>query len=440
MLTLQFGQCGNQLGHSLYSLITNDLDLKNAGVSQSINENYKQQSFDRWFSGKTKEGKPIARNILVDTEKKVIHKLSSPKHWFYRPKNMIYQSSGGSANNWAYGYTTKGPQLADNILDVVNRELERIDHLEGLLLLLSSAGGTGSGVGSYMLEQLRDNYPTRDIIASVVLPFSYGEVGTQNYNTVLTLAKLQETVNLGILFENEQIHSICTSVLNNPGAQLPDINDIISKKLCTIFGPVNKSCSINYITRFVGSHPDYKLASIKSMPYVSSSSSAFEGTSKWQIYSRNLKQTLRMPALKSQLPDPETKKCFRGLTNTRSLYNKSAANLIVTRGLSFSADPNTYEEFRDKSLYPSWLGEKDRFCHLHEDRRLFDQDKFVALLTNNSSLHKPLDGIVDRAWNTYVYSAFLHQYQKYGMEKEDFLQAFAMMEKTIKSYKNLNEA
>ena len=45
------------------------------------------------------------------------------------------------------------------ILDMVQREAEACDRIGGFLSLLSLAGGTGSGVGAYITEMLRDEFP-----------------------------------------------------------------------------------------------------------------------------------------------------------------------------------------------------------------------------------------------------------------------------------------
>jgi hypothetical protein len=43
-------------------------------------------------------------------------------------------------------------------LDTADREAEYCDSLEGFTLCHSIAGGTGSGMGSYLLEMLADKY------------------------------------------------------------------------------------------------------------------------------------------------------------------------------------------------------------------------------------------------------------------------------------------
>ena len=180
MLTIQFGQCGNQLGHELFSKISKDIESRNAGVSVNDNYDYSETTFDRWFTGVTKNEKRTARAILVDTERKVVDKICGKKYanvgWCYSSENKIYQASGGgSGKNWARGYYVKAKDLENGIVEAVRLEIEKTDRLDGFLGLLGCAGGTGSGVGSRILEVLRDEYPTKTIL------------GTFNFNFTVVL-------------------------------------------------------------------------------------------------------------------------------------------------------------------------------------------------------------------------------------------------------------
>lgn len=49
--------------------------------------------------------------------------------------------------------------MRDDILEMVQGEVEKCDRLEGFLSLLSLAGGTGSGVGAFVTEILREEFP-----------------------------------------------------------------------------------------------------------------------------------------------------------------------------------------------------------------------------------------------------------------------------------------
>ena len=55
-------------------------------------------------------------------------------------------------------YTQAG-RLHEEIFDILDREADNSDSLEGFVLSHSIAGGTGSGMGSYLLEHLNDRWP-----------------------------------------------------------------------------------------------------------------------------------------------------------------------------------------------------------------------------------------------------------------------------------------
>lgn len=80
----------------------------------------------------------------------------------------------------------------DAILELIRKEVEYCDWFGGFLALQSVAGGTGSGVGTFITEQLQDLYPSSSLINTVIWPYSSGEVIVQNYNTLLTMACLTE--------------------------------------------------------------------------------------------------------------------------------------------------------------------------------------------------------------------------------------------------------
>ncbi|XP_076286066.1 tubulin delta chain [Lasioglossum baleicum] len=392
MFTLQFGQCGNQLGHALFSKISSDMQCVNTSVSYNVNYQYSEEAFTKWFSSISKEGKRLARAVLVDTEDKVIKKICNDATipWKYRPKNVICQSGGGCANNWAYGYMIKGHELKDQILNSVRYEIEKMDHLDGFLLLLSSSGGTGSGIGSLIGQLLREEYSTKPIVTTIVLPFSFGEVCTQNYNTLFTLAKLYNHSDMNIIIENEQIHDICKNLLKKLATNLSDMNDIISEKLLAVFQPINYlKSNITTLVSQIASHPSYKFARIKSTPHVPTTYSMYERIYDWNLYLQHLKETLRIPNLDSKLSDNELKLPSHSLSTTaHHTYACSISNVLITRGTATDNDPI-------------------------------------------------IDTSLNKSWKSYTHAAYLHQYKRFGLEDDDFLQAFAILENIVKEYQEL---
>ena len=62
------------------------------------------------------------------------------------------------------------------------------------MLLHSIAGGTGSGLGSYLLERMNDRYPKKLIQTYSVFPDTGGggDVVVNPYNSVLAMRRLTE--------------------------------------------------------------------------------------------------------------------------------------------------------------------------------------------------------------------------------------------------------
>lgn len=80
-------------------------------------------------------------------------------------ENVFNPTDGsGAGNNWSVGYS-RGTQYADEIGEMIQREVENSDNLEGITLLHSIAGGTGSGMGSYVLELVADYFSDKLVSA-----------------------------------------------------------------------------------------------------------------------------------------------------------------------------------------------------------------------------------------------------------------------------------
>lgn len=77
---------------------------------------------------------------------------------------------------------------------MVDREADGSDSLEGFMMLHSIAGGTGSGLGSFLLEALNDRYPKKLIQTYSVFPNNVeaSDVVVQPYNSILSLKRLTE--------------------------------------------------------------------------------------------------------------------------------------------------------------------------------------------------------------------------------------------------------
>ena len=86
-------------------------------------------------------GKYVPRALLVDLEPGTMDSVRSGTYGaLFRPDNFIFGQSG-AGNNWAKGHYTEGAELVDNVLDVVRKEAEGCDCLQGFQLTHSLGGG-----------------------------------------------------------------------------------------------------------------------------------------------------------------------------------------------------------------------------------------------------------------------------------------------------------
>ena len=94
---------------------------------------------------------------------------SGPLGHLFRPDNFVYGQSG-AGNNWAKGHYTEGAELVDSIMDVVRKECEGCDCLQGFQLAHSLGGGTGSGLGTLLSNKMREEFPDRIMNSFSVVP------------------------------------------------------------------------------------------------------------------------------------------------------------------------------------------------------------------------------------------------------------------------------
>ncbi|KAL1510183.1 hypothetical protein AB1Y20_006513 [Prymnesium parvum] len=146
------------------------------------------------------------RAVLVDTEAKVVRgAVASVGADRLHPRCALVEQ-GGRGNNWAMGYhgagDAPGRGVADAAMEAVRWQVEGCDWFAGLTLCHSIGGGTGAGLGSLLLQEARDAYPSQYLTAASLSPFAAGELPLGFYNATLALSFLQEYSDAVLLFDN----------------------------------------------------------------------------------------------------------------------------------------------------------------------------------------------------------------------------------------------
>ncbi len=139
------------------------------------------------------------------------------------------QGGGGAGNNWAFGYS-EGGRVREDILDMIDREADTSDNLEGFMLLHSIAGGTGSGLGSFLLEQINDFFPKKLVQTYSVFPNSQevSDIVVQPYNSILSLKRLSQNADSVVVLDNAALTRIASDKLRIHDPTFVQTNQLVS--------------------------------------------------------------------------------------------------------------------------------------------------------------------------------------------------------------------
>ncbi|KAG5462950.1 MAG: hypothetical protein BJ554DRAFT_2676, partial [Olpidium bornovanus] len=139
---------------------------------------------------------------------------AGPFGQLFRPDNFVFGQSG-AGNNWAKGHYTEGAELVDSVLDVVRKEAESCDCLQGFQITHSLGGGTGAGE-SHGGEPCESFSILRRVSDTVVEP----------YNATLSVHQLVENSDETFCIDNEALYDICFRTLKLTTPTYGDLNHL----------------------------------------------------------------------------------------------------------------------------------------------------------------------------------------------------------------------
>ncbi|KAI5356120.1 hypothetical protein L3X38_009015 [Prunus dulcis] len=229
IITLQVGQCGNQIGMEFWK----QLCLEHGISKEGILEDFATQGGDRKdvFFYQADDQHYIPRALLIDLEPRVINGIQNSEYRnLYNHENIFVSDHGGGAgNNWASGYD-QGKGVEEAIMDMIDREADGSDSLEGFVLCHSIAGGTGSGMGSYLLETLNDRYSKKLVQTYSVFPnqMETSDVVVQPYNSLLTLKRLTLNADCVVVLDNTALNRIAVERLHLTNPTFAQTNSLVS--------------------------------------------------------------------------------------------------------------------------------------------------------------------------------------------------------------------
>lgn len=106
IVSVQVGQCGNQVGTKFWEVISDEHGIANDGTYGGTTDMQLERISVYYTESST--ARYVPRALLVDLEPGTTDSLRSlPIGGMFRPDNII-TGTGGAGNNWGKGYYTDG--------------------------------------------------------------------------------------------------------------------------------------------------------------------------------------------------------------------------------------------------------------------------------------------------------------------------------------------
>ncbi|XP_072382745.1 tubulin beta-1 chain-like [Diabrotica undecimpunctata] len=224
---VQVGQCGNQIGSKFWEIISDEHGIDPQG--RYVGDSQLQLDRINVYYTEASGGNYVPRAILVDLEPGTMDSArSGPYGALFRPDNFVFGQSG-AGNNWAKGHYTEGAELVDAVMDVIRKESESCDCLQGFQLTHSLGGGTGSGMGTLLIAKMREEYPDRIMNTFSVVPSpKVSDTVVEPYNATLSVHQLIENTDETYCIDNEALYDIGMHTLKLPSPSYGDLNYLVS--------------------------------------------------------------------------------------------------------------------------------------------------------------------------------------------------------------------
>ncbi|KAL8781900.1 MAG: hypothetical protein Q9194_000093 [Teloschistes cf. exilis] len=422
---LQTGQCGNQVGAAFWQTISGEHGLDGSGTYNGTSD-LQLERMNVYFN-EAANNKYVPRAVLVDLEPGTMDAVrSSPFGQLFRPDNFVFGQSG-AGNNWAKGHYTEGAELVDQVLDVVRREAEGCDCLQGFQITHSLGGGTGAGMGTLLISKIREEFPDRMMATFSVMPSpKVSDTVVEPYNATLSVHQLVENSDETFCIDNEALYDIChrTLKLNNPS--YGDLNHLVSAVMS----------GVTTCLRFPGQlNSDLRKLAVNMVPFprlhffmVGFAPLTSRGASNFRAVS--------VPELTQQMYDPKNMMAASDFRNGR--YLTCAAIFRGKVSMKEVEDQMRNVQTKNSSYFVEWIPNnvQTALCSI-PPRGLKMSATFIG---NSTSIQELFKRVGDQFTAMFRRKAFLHWYTQEGMDEMEFTEAESNMNDLVAEYQQYQEA
>ncbi|XP_053991487.1 tubulin beta chain [Hylaeus volcanicus] len=425
IIHVQGGQCGNQIGAKFWEVISDEHGIDPSGTYKG--ESDLQIERINVFYNEATGGRYVPRAILMDLEPGTMDSVRAGQFGqLFRPDNFVFGQSG-AGNNWAKGHYTEGAELMDSVMDVVRKEAEGCDCLQGFQITHSLGGGTGSGMGTLMISKIREEYPDRIMETFSVFPSpKVSDTVVEPYNATLSVHQLVENADEVQVIDNEALYDICFHTLKLATPTYGDLNHLVSATMsgvtCCLRFPGQLNSDLRKLAVNLIPFPRLHFFMIGFAPLTSRGS---------QMY-----RSLSVSELTQQMFSPRNMMCAADPRHGRYL---TASAMFRGRMSTKEVDEQMLSvQNKQASYFVEWIPNniKSSVCDIPPKGLKMS----VTFVGNSTAIQDMFKRVSEQFTLMFRRKAFLHWYIGEGMDELEFTEAESNMNDLVAEYQQYQEA
>lgn len=425
VVSIQAGQCGNQIGANFWECISHEHGIDSDGLYAGDMPDQQLERISVYYN-EGSNGRYVPRAAMVDLEPGVLDQIKgSGLGKLFRPDNFVSGQSG-AGNNWAKGHYTEGAELVELCLDVVRREAESCDVLQGFQVSHSLGGGTGSGLGTLLVSKIREEYPDRMMCTYSVLPSpKVSDTVVEPYNCTLSIHQLVENADAVFAIDNEALFNICTKSLKLASPSYSDLNRLVSGVMSGI------TCSL----RFPGQlNADLRKLAVNLIPFprlhffaVGCAPLAAPGSQSYR--------SMAVPELAGQMFDGNN--MMADIDPREGRYLTAAVYFRGKVSTKEVEDEMASMQSKNSAYFVEWIPHniKTSVCDIPASGEKISS----AFIGNSTAIQHIFQRVGNQFRAMFKRKAFLHWYKGEGMDELEFSEAESNMQDLVSEYQQYSE-
>jgi len=419
------GQCGNQIGAKFWEVICGEHGINTGGEYEGEEDNQLER-INVYYNEAT-GGRYVPRAILMDLEPGTMDSVRAGQFGnIFRPDNFVFGQSG-AGNNWAKGHYTEGAELIDSVLDVVRKEAEGCECLQGFQITHSLGGGTGSGMGTLLIAKIREEYPDRIMCTFSVFPSpKVSDTVVEPYNATLSIHQLVENADEVMVIDNEALYDICFRTLKLTTPTYGDLNHLVSAAMSGV------TCGLRFPGQLNG---DLRKLAVNLIPFPRLHFFMI-GFAPLTARSSQTYRALSVAELTTQMFDAKNMMCASDPRHGRYL---TASALFRGEMSTKEVDEQMVNvQNKNSSYFVEWIPNniKSSVCDVPPANLKMS----VTFLGNSTSIMEMFKRVIEQFTLMFRRKAFLHWYTGEGMDEMEFTEAESNLNDLVSEYQQYQDA